>query len=183
MNKKPFNIKPHLASENLTLRPLLEEDFNGLYAVVADKKMWAGHPDKNRYQMPIFAEWFANAIASKTALVVIDKATKLIIGTSRFYYYDKEKSEVAIGYTFIAREYWGGKTNKELKYLMLDYAFKHVEIVYLHVAVDNIRSQKAVLKIGGVFSHDGYPHPDPKAFRKIYKFTKTDFTKLIFDSL
>jgi RimJ/RimL family protein N-acetyltransferase len=84
------------------------------------------------------------------AFVIIDKKTQQIIGSTRFYGHDPEKSEIEIGWTFLARNYWGGRYNRELKQLMLDHAFKFVENVVFYVGENNIRSQKATEKIGGI---------------------------------
>src|SRR5207302_7492521 len=76
------------------------------------------------------------------------KNTQEIIGSTRFYGYDSTKSEIEIGWTFLARNYWGGRYNRELKQLMLAHAFKFVESVVFYVGEKNFRSQKAMEKIG-----------------------------------
>jgi RimJ/RimL family protein N-acetyltransferase len=83
---------------------------------------------------------------------VIDTQTQQIIGSTRFHGYDPEKSEIEIGWTFLARKYWGGRYNAEMKQLMLAHAFRFVENVVFFVGEDNIRSQKATEKIGAVTS-------------------------------
>jgi Acetyltransferase (GNAT) domain len=58
--------------------------------------------------------------------------TGSVIGMSRFHGYDAEKSEVEIGWTFLARAYWGGTYNRELKSLMLRHALRRVRrVVFL----------------------------------------------------
>jgi RimJ/RimL family protein N-acetyltransferase len=83
-------------------------------------------------------------------LIASDARDGRIIGSSRFYGYDWERSEVEIGWTFLARSHWGGRYNGEMKRLMLQHAFRFVERVVLLVGVGNRRSQRAVEKIGGV---------------------------------
>jgi RimJ/RimL family protein N-acetyltransferase len=56
-----------------------------------------------------------------------------------------------VGWTFLEREFWGGAYNHELKQLMLDHAFRFVDRVLFVVGENNIRSQKAVAKIGASF--------------------------------
>ena len=84
------------------------------------------------------------------AFVIIDTKNQRIIGSTRFHGYDPEKSEIEIGWTFLARKYWGGRYNRELKQLMLAHAFKFVESVIFYVGENNVRSQKATEKIGGI---------------------------------
>ena len=93
------------------------------------------------------------AIQSKGALVVIDANNGQIIGSSRYYDWDEVIKEVAIGFTFLRRSYWGGATNAEMKQLMIDHALQSIDTVWFHVGPDNIRSQRAPEKIGAKFSH------------------------------
>ena len=76
--------------------------------------------------------------------------SRRIIGSSRFHGYDQERSEVEIGWTFLARSHWGGSYNGEMKRLMLRHAFRFVSCVVFLVGVQNVRSQRAVERIGGV---------------------------------
>jgi RimJ/RimL family protein N-acetyltransferase len=89
-------------------------------------------------------------MASGGAFAVIDRATGRIIGSSRYNDYDAERREIEIGWTFLGRAYWGGACNREMKQLMLRHAFRFVDAVLFRVGPDNIRSQRAMEKIGGV---------------------------------
>ena len=124
------------------LRPLQTDDFEALYQAASDPLIWAGHPSSQRYQRPVFEQWFEDASQSQGALVIIERESGYIIGTSRYYEYDEHQREVAIGFTFLIRAHWGGVTNAELKKLMLDHAFQWVDRVWFHVSPANIRSQK-----------------------------------------
>lgn len=146
----PFDVQPYLKGELLELRPLREEDYGDLYAVAADPLVWEQHPDPERYQEEAFSGFFRNALESRGALAVIDKGDRRLIGSSRYHGYDEERDEVEIGWTFLARSHWGGVYNRELKRLMLDHAFRFVSSVIFLVGPDNVRSQRAVEKIGGV---------------------------------
>ena len=81
-------------------------------------------------------------------MVIIDTSTKQIIGSSRFKPITDINTALEIGYTFLTRDYWGGSTNKAVKTLMINHAFKFFEDVVLYIDKDNIRSQKAAEKIG-----------------------------------
>jgi RimJ/RimL family protein N-acetyltransferase len=146
----PFDLQPTLKGELLELRPLREEDFEQLYAVASDPLIWEQHPDSDRFQEDVFREFFRVAMTSGGAVVAIDVKDGRIIGSSRYHGYDEGKSEVEIGWTFLARSHWGGVYNGEMKRLMLDHAFRFVRSVIFVVGPKNWRSQKAVEKIGGV---------------------------------
>jgi RimJ/RimL family protein N-acetyltransferase len=165
----PFDLQPTLKGDLLELRPLRAEDFEELYAVAADPLIWEQHPDSDRYQEDVFREFFRVAMASGGALVAIDVKDGRIIGSSRYHGYDEGKSEVEIGWSFLARSHWGGVYNGEMKRLMLDHAFRFVESVIFVVGPQNWRSQKAVEKIGGV--RVGTRHEPNGRERVIFRIT------------
>ncbi len=145
-----FDLQPTLSGELLSLRPLRPEDFHDLYAVASDPLIWEQHPNNDRYKEEVFKEFFRVALESGGALIAMDSKDGHIIGSSRFHGYDKEKSEIEIGWTFLARSYWGGVYNREMKQLMLRHAFQFVNNVVFLVGPKNLRSQRAMEKIGGV---------------------------------
>ena len=146
----PFDLQPVLKGELLELRPLRQEDFPELYSVASDPLIWEQHPSNDRYKEEVFREFFREALESGGALVALDSRDGRMIGSSRFHAYDEEKSEIEIGWTFLARSYWGGVYNGEMKQLMLRHAFRFVNSVVFLVGPQNLRSQKALEKIGGV---------------------------------
>lgn len=146
----PFDLQPTLIGEILRLRPLRPEDFAALYAVASDPLIWEQHPARDRYQEDVFAAFFRDALQSGGALIALDCKSNAVIGSSRFHGYDSAKSEIEIGWTFLARSHWGGRYNQEMKRLMLGHAFQVVNSVVFLVGPQNFRSQKAVEKIGGI---------------------------------
>jgi N-acetyltransferase len=126
------------------------EDFADLYAVAADPLIWEQHPVRNRHDKAVFQQFFQEALASGGTLIVVDTKTQRVIGSSRFHAFDEKRSEVEIGWTFLARSYWGGTYNRDMKRLMLQHAFRFVSNVVFLIGVENARSQRAVEKIGAV---------------------------------
>ena len=145
----PFELQPTLTSEILELRPLRVDDFERLYAVASDPLIWEQHPHSDRYKPDVFRKFFDGAIESGGALMAIDRKLDCVIGSSRFYGYDPLRSEIEIGWTFLARSHWGGVYNGEMKRLMLSHAFQFVDNVVFMIGATNVRSQRAVEKIGG----------------------------------
>jgi RimJ/RimL family protein N-acetyltransferase len=145
-----FDRQPTLSGELLELRPLRADDFEALFRVAADPLIWEQHPEPDRYREATFRTFFEQALASGGALVAIDRATGNIIGSSRYHGYDPAGGVIEIGWSFLARPYWGGRYNGEMKRLMLDHAFRWVVRVIFIVGPENRRSQRAVEKIGGV---------------------------------
>jgi RimJ/RimL family protein N-acetyltransferase len=146
----PFDLQPVLEGELVRLRPLSQADFPALYAVAADPLIWEQHPARDRYKPEVFQQFFCEAMESGGALIVSELKGGQIIGSSRFHGYDEKASEIEIGWTFLARLYWGGMYNGEMKRLMLQHAFRFVNSVIFLVGPQNLRSQKAIEKVGGV---------------------------------
>lgn len=134
------------------MRPLHADDFEELYAVAADPLLWEQHPERERWRESVFRAYFDDHLASGGALAVMDRATGALIGATRYANYDAADSEVEVGWTFLARPYWGGAYNADLKRVMLDHAFQSVETVVFLVAADNLRSRRAVEKLGATQS-------------------------------
>jgi RimJ/RimL family protein N-acetyltransferase len=146
----PFDLQPVLEGSRLRLRPLQPEDWDDLFAVASDPLVWEQHPVSNRYTEPVFREFFREALESGGALIAVDLADGRIVGSSRFNGYDEARGEIEIGWTFLARSHWGGLYNQEMKQLMLRHAFRFVTSVIFLVGPQNVRSQRALEKIGAV---------------------------------
>jgi len=150
IESKNFDLQPYLFDDLIEMLPLKENDFDELFKAAADPLLWEQHPNKDRYKKEVFRNFFKGAMESGGAFIVKDKKTMKVIGSSRFYDYNKEENSVSVGYTFISRDCWGKSFNPKMKKLMLDHAFEFVDKVYFHIGKDNIRSQKAIIKLGAV---------------------------------
>lgn len=151
------NLQPTLENELVTVRPLQIGDFEELYKVASDPKIWELHQNPDRYEPSVFKEFFKGAIDSKGAFVIIDKASNSIIGSSRYKLTERSNQAVEIGWTFLSRDYWGGVYNKSFKSLMIEHAFQYFDYILFHVDKNNFRSQKAVQKLGGtLLDRKGY---------------------------
>lgn len=139
-----------LENKLVQLVPLQEFDFERLYEVASDPLIWEQHPNKDRYQRAVFERFFKGAIESGGAYLILDIDSKEVIGSTRYYDYDQEKSHVFIGYTFVGRKFWGQGYNPSFKKLMIDYAFQFVDQVMFHIGAQNIRSQMAIERLNAV---------------------------------
>lgn len=164
-----LDLQPTLVGETITLRPLAQEDLDALHAAASDPAVWEQHPDTQRFRREVFkVRFFKGAMESGGAFAVVENETGRIVGSSRFYEYDLEEREIAIGYTFIERAHWGGATNREMKALMLHHAFAAVDRVWFHVGETNLRSRRAVEKLGAVLSHSEERELEGKPFVQLY---------------
>ena len=141
--------QPTLSGVTLELRPLRQADREALFAVASDRVLWALHPAHDRWQRPVFDAMFDEALAHGGALAVVDRASGVIVGSSQYRPSTLEHGAMEIGWTFLARDKWGGAANRELKRLMLGHALASVERCVFRVGVENHRSRAAMVKIGG----------------------------------
>ena len=148
--QKSFDAQPHLIGDLVELRPLQPNDWDDLMVAASDPPIWEQHPNPDRYKPEVFRKFFEEALESRGALVAIDRESHKVIGSSRYHGYDPDRREVEIGWTFLARNYWGGQYNAEMKRLLLNHAFQFVENVVFFVGEENVRSQKAMEKIGAI---------------------------------
>ena len=171
------DLQPTLVGDKLMLRPLTESDWEAMYAVASDPLLWEVHPASDRYNEPVFREYFAGAMASRGALAVIDRATGSIIGGSRYANFVPDRNEIEIGWSFLARIYWGGAYNREMKTLMLTHAFRFFDSIRFNIGATNVRSRRAVEKIGARL--DGEYVPDaingvPPVLHVIYRLSRNE---------
>jgi RimJ/RimL family protein N-acetyltransferase len=142
-----LDLQPILTGNRIALRPLQAGDFEELANAAADPLIWELHPDASRSTREGFAPGFHEALRSRGCLVAVDTARQTVVGWSRYHSYVPGE-RVTIGYTFLARSHWGGATNAEMKRLMLRHAFTDVPEVRFTVAARNLRSRRAVEKLG-----------------------------------
>lgn len=173
-----FDFQPSFQNDIVRLQLLQETDFELLYAVASDREIWEQHPNKERYKREVFQNFFNGALLSKGAFVIFDVQTNKPIGSSRFYDLDIEKSEIIIGYTFFAKDHWGSTYNHATKRLMISHAFEFVDNVVFHIGAENIRSQKAISKLGALkIGEVGVAYyGEPEKLNFIYQITKEMWT-------
>lgn len=142
--------QPTLIGDRVLLRPSTVDDWPALFAVASDPLLWEVHPAHDRWREDVFRAYFDGGMASGGALTMIDRATGRVIGSSRFDNWKPHADEIEIGWTYLARSHWGGSYNAEIKALMLGHIHRFVGTVVFTVGEDNVRSRRAMEKIGGV---------------------------------
>lgn len=169
--------QPFLDGKLIRLRPLMESDFDALYSAGSDPAIWEMHPESDRYVIDKFRNFFRGGIESQGALAIIHQVSARIIGSTRFTNYDEINSTVEVGYTFLEREYWGQGYNTELKRLMLKHAFEIVDGVRFRVGEANLRSRRAVEKLGATIlsSEENYSSNGGVSVSVVYQLRKFDW--------
>lgn len=146
-----------LEGTTIDLLPLEEHHLEELYQASADKELWKQVPSDCSDRDTFFAVYKmvleTRGNGTQYPFVIVDKQTKKLIGSTRFFEMYEADKKLEIGWTWITRDYWGSVVNLECKLLLLTYCFEVLKVnrVQLKTKDDNIRSKKAIEKIGGVF--------------------------------
>lgn len=124
------------------------DDFDALHQAASDPLIWEQHSVPDRHERDVFRRFFDGALACGGGLVAQDPVTGRLIGSSRYYEWNAADRSVVIGYSFLERAQWGTGANREMKSLMIAHANRWAETVLFHVSPGNMRSQRALEKIG-----------------------------------
>lgn len=144
-----------IEGQNLLLVPFENSHIGGLKKVATDEKIWDYLPYKI-YSDKDFDDYITlvkDRIEKGTQYfwTIINKQHNEILGSTGFLNVDETNKKLEIGGTWLTPKVWGTKVNLEVKYLLLDFCFTDNEIVRIEFKTreKNIRSQKAIEKIGG----------------------------------
>lgn len=172
-----FSVQPVLENEEFQLIPLQQGDFESLYEVASDPKVWEQHPNKDRYKREVFENFFTGAMESKGAFKIMEKVTGDVLGSSRYYDFNEKENHIFIGYTFYGTKSWGKGINPQVKKLMLDYIFQFVDKVHFHIGKENFRSQTALERLGGqkIAEEEVAYFAEPTRTNFVYEIKKEDW--------
>ena len=173
----PAILQPTLEGQRIIVRPIRPEDFAELYSLACDPSVWEQHPAQNRHLEPEFRAFFDGALHSGSGFSFVDKATGLLMGSSRYGNFNPDRREIEIGWTFLSKDYWGKQVNAESKSLMIGHAFTFVDTVLFWVDENNKRSQRALEKFGARRRPNLHKRAeaDIKASYRVYEIHKNAF--------
>lgn len=146
-----------LNGQLVALIPLQIKHFEELELQAKENKIWEFIPkdmstEEKRNQV------FSNAIVEKEKgnqfpFVIYHQHDKKIIGSTRLMNIEPEHMKLEIGWTWLHPDYWASAVNLECKLLLLNFCFEELKTIRVQLKTDenNIRSQKAIRKIGAQF--------------------------------
>ncbi|HEY4064589.1 MAG TPA: GNAT family protein [Puia sp.] len=149
---------PLLKGNHVFLTFLTEEDREPLRQLARDPRLWEFTKTlliNDQYDLQ-FDVYFNDALAltciGEQAFVIRDTKDDHILGMTRLFSIERKNKKLEIGHTWYIPAVWGKAHNKECKLLLLQYVLETLQFnrVQFRVAHQNLRSQKAVTKIGGV---------------------------------
>jgi RimJ/RimL family protein N-acetyltransferase len=156
--KEPWITHPTiLQGHTVDLLPLEKEHFEELYLAASDKKLWELIPIDCSIREKFMAA-YTTALEEREKgnhypFIIYHKEARQIIGSTRLFDIHPNDKKLEIGWTWIIEKYWGTTVNVECKLLLLTYCFDILQARRVQIKTDqnNIRSRKAIEKIGGQF--------------------------------
>ncbi len=155
---KPWIPHPTILNGQIVdLLPLELHHFDELLSAASDKRIWEFYvgdwSNPERFRSIYNACLDARDKGSDYPFVIFHKPTKKIIGSTRLLDIGKYDHRLEIGGTWLMPEYWATAVNFDCKLALLTFCFESLMAhrVQLKTQHDNIRSRKAIEKIGGIY--------------------------------
>lgn len=146
---------PHLENDFVKLSLLDLSNYKHLIDIAQEKDLIYYSPSdistpdnlKDYVQQAVDDYYHQTAIP----FIIFDKTKNAYAGCTRFGLINWKNKVLHIGWTWIGREFQGSGLNKQMKFLMLQYAFETLDFEKIEFRIDerNGRSRKAVENIGG----------------------------------
>lgn len=145
---------PHLENDFVKLTLLDLSNYKHLSGVATENDLIFYSPSdiSTPEKLKEYVQIAVDGYYQKTAIpfIIYDKTQNSFAGSTRFGLINWKNKVLHIGWTWIGREFQGTLLNKNMKFLMLQYAFEELQFEKIEFRIDerNIRSRKAVEKIG-----------------------------------
>jgi len=141
----------------VTLLPLEAEHFDELEALATDARIWEFFPidmsDGVRVRKALSLALLEREKGNQFPFVIWHKKDNRLIGSTRLMDIQAIHRKLEIGWTWLHPDHWATAVNTECKLLLLSYCFERMEAQRVQLKTDenNLRSRKAIAKIGGQF--------------------------------
>ena len=154
----PFNHDIILENSFALLTPINEADIDNLLIVATKDKDLLKFSPMPIYTRELLKKYIDKAIENRRnknryTFVVFDKAKNAFAGSTSFLNISNADDRLEIGGTWYGKEFQRTGLNRNCKYLLLEYAFDHLNAERVEFKTDerNLASRKAIEKIGGQF--------------------------------
>jgi len=143
-----------LEDARVLLRPFHIADLEELRTVVYDADTWrcsvTSISDEKELDTWVQAVQQGRARNSRYTFMIIDKATGRLAGSTSYGNISEADKRLEIGWTWLTKDYRGTGLNRHCKFLLLNYAFEVLDLERVELKTDvlNMRSRKAILKLG-----------------------------------
>ncbi|WP_317173187.1 GNAT family N-acetyltransferase [Maribacter aquimaris] len=145
-----------LENDHVRLEPLTMDNYKHLIHIASEKKLVQFSPSDIETPEAL-KNYVATALQQQSEdqgipFLVYDKRKESYAGCTRYMLIDWKNKVLHIGSTWIGRDFQGSGLNTHMKNLMIDQAFDTMGFEKIEFRIDerNVRSRKAVEKLGGV---------------------------------
>lgn len=151
-----MQFEQFIGGRYIDLERFTNDHITGLASIAFDTRIWQNLPynvtDKTSFADFIAALQEKNLNGQQVTYIIRSKTNKMICGSTGFINIDAVNQQLEIGPTWLSPNVWGTKINIESKYLLLANCFEKYDIMRVEFKTReaNIRSQKAIEKIGGI---------------------------------
>lgn len=128
-----------------------------LELLAKDKRIWEFYPFdgtvSNRFYGFYNLTLKERENGTRFPFVIFHKEDNIIIGSTSYLDIQQQHRKLEIGATWLHPDYWATDVNLECKLLLLTHCFEELKTVRVQLKTDenNLRSRKAIEKIGGQF--------------------------------
>ena len=139
-----------LQNDRISLRPLQQEDIPVLLEMTQDPTLWT-YFTHDLSTLAGLEAWTAGHFAGdRFQFVVVDQGSQQLLGSTGFGNYFPRDQRIEIGWTWLGKAAQGTGTNREMKSLMLAYAFEELDMLRVEFKTDvlNLPARKALLRLG-----------------------------------
>jgi RimJ/RimL family protein N-acetyltransferase len=146
-----------LTGQIIDLLPLEEKHFDELHAAASDKRIWEFYTGdwsvRETFDKVYNGSLKLREKGIEYPFVIFHKPTQKIIGSTRLLDIVPYDKRLEIGGTWLMPQYWATAVNFDCKLALLTFCFETLKAkrVQLKTQHDNLRSRKAIEKIGGVY--------------------------------
>ena len=149
----PFPLT--LPGKEIELVSLQREHIQELDRLAKDSRIWEFYSINGSDSRKLTGS-LETAIAEREQgtqypFVIVHRQQHNIIGSTRYLDIQPAHRKLEIGWTWLHPDYWGTSVNLACKYALLTHCFETLQTVRVQLKTDenNIRSRKAIQKIGG----------------------------------
>jgi len=121
-------------------------------------EVWRWMPMNRCANETVARDWLNDAIIEmragrQLALMIIDKQTNELVGSTRLFRLNEKDRCLELGYTFITPKFQRMHVNSHAKFLLLQYAFEVLKLTRVEICTNefNQQSRTAIKRIGGQF--------------------------------
>lgn len=139
-----------LQNDRILLRPLQQEDIPALLELTQDPSLWT-YFTHDLSTLAGLEAWAAGHFSEeRLQFLVVDQGSQQLLGSTGFGNYFPRDQRIEIGWTWLGKAAQGTGTNREMKSLMLAYAFEELDMLRVEFKTDvlNLPARKALLRLG-----------------------------------